>query len=75
MKSSDENGESRREVVEVSADEDDNDEIPDGGEDDEPFEDDGLYQMVEVGRTFNEMVNDLMTEFLASLKFQMQFRC
>ena len=58
-----------------------------GGDDDEGshqgdnasdiVEDGGLVPMTEVGKTFEEAFNDdidLITEFLAGLKFQAQFR-
>jgi len=58
------------------ADEDEDGEIAEGGEDDEFYGEDSLFQMEE-GRTFEEAMNndiDLIMDFLAGLKFQVQFR-
>jgi hypothetical protein len=61
-----------------TADEDDeDDDIPNGEEEDEFVDDETFFQKVEDGKTFSEALSDdidLITEFLAGVKFQMQFR-
>lgn len=76
LKILDEGDEIGREAAMTEAENENDDELPDG-EEDEFYDDNAMLQMAEEGPTFSEALSndiDLITEFLAGLKFQKQFR-
>jgi hypothetical protein len=73
----DKSGVNKEEAGVAGAEGGDDDERSDAGLGDDDFDDDdGMVPMIEDGRTFKEAFNDnidLITEFLAGLKFQVDF--